>query len=145
VVGLDLGARRIGVAVSDSAGSLAMARCTLSRSGDDAADRRQVVALVMEAGASLLVVGLPLSLDGSHGPAARDALGEAAALRELFEPHGIGVETFDERFTTASAERQLAGAGHRGPSRRRRVDETAAAVILQAWLDTRREREGRER
>jgi len=135
VAGVDLGQRRIGVAVSDRAGMLASPWCTLERSGDDEADRAAVVAAVLEAGAERVVVGLPVSLDGRHGHAARAARAEAAALAELLDPHGIEVEMFDERFTTVIAERQLAAAGHRRRARRAVVDQAAATVLLQAWLD----------
>jgi putative Holliday junction resolvase len=138
VAAIDLGTRRIGVAVSDSAGTLASPRDTVERSGDPEADRARVVALVLEAGARHLVVGLPLSLDGRRRSAAVAAEEEAAALRTLLEPRGVEVETFDERLTTVSAERSLAAAGLSGRARRRVVDRSAAAVLLQAWLDTRR-------
>ena len=82
-----------------------------------------------------VVVGLPLSLSGQVGPAARAALDEAAALRELLEPLGVSVETADERFTTVEAERSLRAAGRTGKAARRVVDSAAAMVLLQAWLD----------
>ncbi len=135
---IDLGSRRIGVAVSDGSGTLASPRCTVVRCGDPVADRASVVAVVLEAEARHLVVGLPLSLDGRRRAAALAAEEEAAALRALLEPQGVVVETFDERLTTVSAERSLAAAGRSGRSRRRVVDEAAAAVLLQAWLDARR-------
>jgi putative Holliday junction resolvase len=137
---IDLGSRRIGVAVSDSRGTLASPRCTLQRSGDPAADRAAVVAVVIEAEACRLIVGLPLSLDGRRRQAAQAAEEEADALRELLAPQGVTVETFDERLTTISAERSLAAAGRKGPARRRVVDQSAAAVLLQAWLDAQRHR-----
>jgi len=126
--------------VSDRGGTLASPRCTLERSGDADADRAAVVAAVLEAGAEHLIVGLPLSLDGRRRQAARAAETEADALRALLAPRGVAVETFDERFTTVSAERSLVAAGHGGKARRRVVDQAAAAVLLQAWLDTRRPR-----
>ncbi len=69
------------------------------------------------------------------GPAARSALDEAAALRELLEPLGVSVETADERFTTVEAERSLRAAGRTGKAARQVVDSAAAMVLLQAWLD----------
>ncbi len=137
VVGLDLGERRVGVAVSDSGGAVAVPHSTLARTGDRAADRAAVAALVDELGAERVVVGLPLSMDGRRGPAARAAAAEAAALAAELAGRAVAVETFDERLTTVTAERQLAGAGRRGRSRRRVVDQSAAAVMLQAWLDAR--------
>ncbi len=135
---MDLGTRRIGVAVSDSARTVAMARCTIERSGDEARDRRALVELVVEAEADTVVVGLPIALSGRHGPAAKAAALEAAALAAALAPSGITVETFDERFTTVIAERSLREAGRRGRSRRRVIDQTAAAVFLQDWLDAHR-------
>ena len=139
---MDLGERRIGVAVSDSAGILASPRSTIERCGDGAADRAAIVAVVIEEGAQHLVVGLPLSLNGRVGPAARAAQDEAAALAATLEPSGVTVETFDERFTSVTAERSLAEAGHGGRARRKVVDRAAAAVMLQAWLDGRRTNRG---
>ncbi|MGD0320768.1 MAG: Holliday junction resolvase RuvX [Acidimicrobiales bacterium] len=138
VLGVDLGERRIGVAVSDGAGLVASPRCTIHRSGDPAADRAEVAAIAVEIGARRVVVGLPVSLDGRRGPAARSAGQEASALAELLEPQGVDVETFDERLTTVSAERRLVEAGRGGAARRRVIDQAAAAVMLQAWLDAHR-------
>lgn len=134
-VAIDLGSKRIGVAVSDSAGTMAFPRPTIERRGDPAADRRAVAALVAEEGATVLLVGLPLSLDGRHGPAARAAAAEAGALATVLAGTGVRVETHDERLTTVSADAALAGAGVRGRDRRRSVDSAAATVLLQSWLD----------
>lgn len=138
MVGLDPGERRVGVAVSDSAGTLAVPHATLERSGDPGADRAAVVSLVDELGAEVVVVGLPLGLDGRAGPAARRASAEAAALATELAGRGVAVETFDERLTTVAAERHLAAAGRTGRRQRRAVDSSAAAVMLQGWLDRRR-------
>ncbi len=136
VVGIDLGRRRIGVAVSDGTGTLATPRCTIERTGDDGADWLAVAAVVTEVGARHVVVGLPLSLDGRRGPAARAAVADAQGLAQALAPHGVSVETFDERLTTVSAARSLHEAGRRGRSQRSRIDQAAAAVLLQAWLDS---------
>jgi putative Holliday junction resolvase len=136
VVGVDLGERRIGVAVSDGTGTLASPRCTIERGGDPGADRAALVAVVEEVGAQRVVVGLPLSLSGRRGPAARAAQADADELAELLAPRGIPVETFDERLTTVSAARSLRAAGRSGRAQRTRIDQSAAAVLLQAWLDT---------
>jgi putative Holliday junction resolvase len=133
-VGLDLGTRRVGVAVSDRDGRLATPYGTIERSGDRGADHAALAAIVREVGAERVVVGLPLSLGGGAGPAAQAALDEAAELEAVV---GVPVETYDERLTTVSAERSLRGAGVKGRSRRKVVDQVAAAVILQAWLDAR--------
>ncbi len=137
VVGVDLGARRIGVAVSDGTGTLASPRTTIERSGDRAADWDVLAAVVEEAGAYRVVVGLPLSLNGRRGPAALAAQADADELAAFFTPRGVTVETFDERLTTVSAARSLREAGRRGRAQRARIDQSAAAVLLQAWLDGR--------
>jgi putative holliday junction resolvase len=131
-LGLDLGARRIGVALSDSAGTVATPYETVQRVGDRRREHRRLAELVEETGAEIVVVGLPRSLDGSEGPAARTVRQEVAALRATL---GVTVETYDERFTTVSAERSLRAMDVRGPRRRQVVDQVAAAVLLQAWLD----------
>ena len=135
VAAVDLGAKRIGVAFSDSGRSIASPWGTIERSGDAARDRRALVEVVREVEATTLVVGLPLSLSGDIGPAAKAALDEAAALRALLEPAGVSVETADERFTTVEAERALRAAGRTGKAARKVVDSAAAMVLLQAWLD----------
>jgi putative holliday junction resolvase len=135
VAALDLGARRIGVAYSDSRRSLASPWGTIERSGSPARDRRAVVEALQEVEALTVVVGLPLRLAGQVGPAAQSALNEAAALREILEPLGVTVETADERFTTVEAERSLRAAGKTGKAARKVVDSAAAMVLLQAWLD----------
>ncbi len=136
-VAVDLGARRIGVAVSDREGTMAFPRPMIERTGDPAADRRAVAALVTGEAATVLVVGLPLSLDGRHGPAAKTATAEAAELAEVLSGTGVRVETFDERLTTVSAAAALSGAGVRARDQRRSVDSAAATVLLQSWLDAR--------
>ena len=135
VAALDLGSKRIGVAYSDSGRRLASPWGTIERSGDPARDRGAVLDAVREVEASTVVVGLPLSLSGAAGPAARAALAEAEALRRVLEPLGVSVETADERLTTVEAERSLRAAGRTGRAARSVVDSAAAMVLLQSWLD----------
>ena len=134
-LGLDLGSRRIGVALSDSAGILASPYETVQRCGDVALDHRRILALATEAEVEILVVGLPLSLDGTVGPAADSVLAE---IDELRDATGLPVETYDERLTTVTATRLLREGGVSGKARRQLVDKVAASVILQSWLDGRR-------
>ena len=134
-LGLDLGAKRIGVALSDSDGTLATPYEVLERSGDRARDHRRIAALADEAGARCLFIGLPLSLDGSTGPAAAAALAEAD---ELGAASGLPIEMWDERLTTVTADRALIAQNLKAPARRKVVDKLAAAIMLQAWLDHRR-------
>jgi putative Holliday junction resolvase len=134
-VGLDLGARRIGVALCDSAGTLATPYEVVQRSGDRQRDHRRIAELVAEAEAEVVVVGLPLSLDGSVGPAAAGVQAEVAELREHL---GVPVEVWDERLSTVEADRRLQSAGVPGRKRRHVIDQVAATVILQSWLDATR-------
>jgi len=139
VVGIDLGTRRVGVAVSDSGGLVATPHTVLVRTGDDDADRARLVTVITDLSAGQIVVGLPLSLDGSAGPAARWAMEEADALGRLLD---VPLELHDERLSTVSVLRSpVLGGGRR--SRRKPVDGQAAAVMLQSWLDGRRSKPGR--
>jgi putative holliday junction resolvase len=131
-IALDIGTRRIGVALSDSGGTVATPYEVVPRSGDRARDHARIRTLAEEAGADVVVVGLPLSLDGSLGPAARSILAEADELRAALD---LEVVTWDERLTTVEAERSLRVMGVRKGRRRRVVDQVAATVILQSWLD----------
>jgi putative Holliday junction resolvase len=135
VLGVDLGSRRIGLACSDESGVLASPLRALPRAGDVEADHREILAAAREAGATTIVVGLPLSLDGRQGPAARAVLVEVAALRERARPEGVAVDTYDERFSTVTAEHGLREAKVGRSKRKARIDAAAATVILQAWLE----------
>lgn len=131
-VALDIGTRRIGVALSDSAGTVATPYEVVTRSGDRSRDHRRIAELVEEAGAEVVVVGLPLSLDGSTGPAAQAILDEVDELRAALP---VGVLTWDERLSTVQAERSLRAMRVRKGRHRQVVDQVAATVILQSWLD----------
>jgi putative holliday junction resolvase len=140
-LGVDLGERRIGLAVTDPSGVLASPHATLERAATKADDHRAIVAAAAEVEAACIVVGLPRSLDGKVGPAARSVLDEVEAIREVARASGIEVETYDERFSTMIAQRNLRDATPRRSKRQRaqreRIDASAAAVILQSWLDAR--------
>ena len=129
VVALDLGSRRIGVAVSDPTGVLASPYEVLERSSDVFDD---IGRIVEEVGAELVVVGLPLSLDGRRGTAADAATAEADRLREALD---VPVELYDERFTTVTAQQSMADRKVKARARHQVVDKLAAAVLLQSWLD----------
>lgn len=134
-IGLDLGERRIGVAVSDSSGILASPHGVVERTGDRTAEHAAIAALVAELGAERVVVGLPLSLSGASGPAAKAAEAEAGQLAALLP---VPVETFDERLTTVAAARGMRAGGTKAKKQRKRIDEMAASVMLQNWLEQRR-------
>jgi putative Holliday junction resolvase len=139
VLGVDLGERRIGLARTDPSGVLATPYDTLPRSGDRADDHRAIVTAAVEAGASRIVVGLPRSLSGKVGAAAQSVLDEVEAIAEVARAVGIEVDTYDERFSTMIAQQQIRASTPRRAKRQRaqreRVDASAAAVILQSWLD----------
>ena len=133
-IGIDLGEKRMGVAISDSSGNLATPYEVVLRTGDRAQEHRQIRAIVEEVEAEIVVVGLPLSLDGSEGKAAKAAREEAKAIGQIVS---LPLEMHDERFTTVEAERLLKEQGLKAPERRKVVDKVAAAILLQAWMDGR--------
>lgn len=134
-IALDLGERRIGVAVCDAARSVATAYETVKRQGDRPKEHQQIERIVTETEATVIVVGMPLSLDGSIGPAARKARSEIKALRKRFGPLGVTVVAHDERSTTATAADSLLASGVDSRRGRPVIDQVAAAVILQTWID----------
>ena len=134
ILGLDVGERRVGIAVSDPTGTVARPLRVLMR-GSREEDFAAIAALVAEHDVGLVVVGQPLSLDGTEGPQARRVARYAEALAA-----GLGVEVvlWDERYTTVRAHEILA---QRSKRKRRagtggEVDSIAAAVILQSYLDS---------
>lgn len=140
-VGVDVGAVRVGVAVSDPDGILATPLATLARDPGEAAvpsDMSEILAVVREYDAVEVVVGLPVTLAGTEGLAAAQARAYAERLRELVAP--TPVRLADERMSTAAATRRLSERGVRGRRRRAVVDQAAAVEILQSWLDTQRRR-----
>ena len=135
VLGVDLGSRRIGIAVSDSDRTVATPIEVVQRSRDRARDHRRLGELVSEWEAELVVVGMPYGLDGSAGKAAKLAQAEVSRLADALP---VPVETYDERLSTVIAERSLMDQQMKADARRQVVDKVAAAVILQSWLDARR-------
>ncbi len=132
-LGLDPGEARIGVARSDPSGFLATPVETVQRGEGDLA---RIAALVTEAEAVEVVVGLPRSLSGGEGPAAARVRLFARALARQVEL--VPIRLCDERLTTVSAEAMLRGQGRKGQKRRAVVDQAAAVLILQHALDTER-------
>jgi len=112
VIGVDLGSRRIGVAITDSDQILATGIEAIGRSGDTSADHRSLAGAVLR---------------------------EVAELRSVL---AVAVETVDERLTTVAASRALRAAGRRTRDQRAVIDQTAAAVLLQTWADRRRSAAG---
>lgn len=133
VVAIDLGSRRIGVALSDPARVLATPVAGIDRSTREA-DHDRIAEVVQEYSVELVLVGLPRSLDGALGNAARVILAEIDEIRDRVS---VPVEEVDERFTTVIAHDRLAESGVGSRKRRAKVDSAAAAVMLQGWLDSR--------
>jgi len=133
-MGLDVGTKTVGVAVSDALGITAQGVVTIRRANLKT-DLAEIARLVEEHEVGRLVVGLPLNMDGSEGPRAEAsrAFGDAAARRT-----GLPVEYQDERLTTVAAERVLLEADVSRKKRREVIDRLAAQLILQTWLDSRR-------
>jgi putative pre-16S rRNA nuclease len=141
-LGLDPGSKRIGVAVSDRSGTIASPLLVYRRSRSKQHDVDELARIARDEEAEIIVVGLPVNLDGSHGPAAAAATGLARHLATVVD---VPVELHDERLTTVSADRSMLDAGLDAAERRQRVDKVAAAIMLQSWLDARAARLGRER
>ncbi len=140
VLALDLGTRRIGAALSDPTGSVAMPLDTILHR-ERRKDLAAVAALARAHGVERIVVGWPRNMDGTSGPAARRAAAFAEALRQIAD---VPVDLWDERLSTAAAERTLRDASVRRDRRRAVRDQVAAALILQAYLTDRPwEREAR--
>jgi putative Holliday junction resolvase len=130
LLGLDLGTKTIGTALSDAGWRFATAGHTLPR-GKFARDLEALRALARERHVAGIVVGLPLNMDGSEGPRAQSARAYARNLAPL----GLPILLWDERWSTASAERDLIAQDVSRKRRAGRIDSHAAAVILQAALD----------
>ena len=131
-LGLDLGSKRVGVAIGDRTGTIASPLLVLQRTGSVKRDHEAIAKLVIEEEVDIVVIGLPLNMNGSTGPAAHAAIDEAAALATVV---GVPVVTFDERRTTVTADQAMMEFKMRAQARRRIVDKIAAAVMLQNWLD----------
>ncbi len=129
IMAVDLGSVRTGVAVSDELGMLAQPWKTLP-GGDKALDA--VVSAVGELKPSRVLVGLPRNMDGTYGPAAEHSRAFADQLRARIE---CTVDLWDERLTTVAAQRALRDSGRKARDQRGVVDQVAAQILLQSWLD----------
>ncbi len=137
VLGIDLGSKRIGIAASDRSGTIASPLTVLQRCGSQGGDHRNIAKIVVEEEAVAIVVGLPLNMDGSEGKAAQSARAEVERMATVV---GVPVYVHDERLTTVAADRVMMEQNMNAQARRKVVDKWAAAVILQAWLDSRESR-----
>jgi putative Holliday junction resolvase len=140
LLALDVGERRVGVAVSDTTGLLATPLAVVRRKSK-VEDFWRIAQLVREQGAEGLVIGHPLNADGSAGPQARRVERYAAALLEALSAEGLNLQMllWDESMSTQRAQQLMIEAGRKARDRRGRIDAVAAAVILQDYLDEQRQ------
>jgi putative Holliday junction resolvase len=135
ILGLDIGEKRIGVAVSDPSGTVATPLAVID-ARKALGDGSELSRLAADYEAELLVAGLPLSLDGSEGPQAARVRTAAKRLAVLVS---LPLEFADERLSSASARRTMTEAGVSDRDKRGSIDMVAAAIFLQSYLDARRE------
>ena len=133
-MGLDVGTRRIGVALSDTLAMIAQPFSTLRAGPGGGMPLAEIRSIVEDRDVEVIVVGLPLRMDGTHGPAAETA---TVVAKELEADLGVEVVLEDERLTSVEAERLLVEAGVRRQNRKGATDRVAAALILQSYLDRR--------
>lgn len=130
-LGIDHGDARIGLAISDELGMLAHPLETLP-AGKDALN--QLTRIITERSVGTVVIGLPKNMDGSKGPAAQKVEAFGESLRPLID--GVRIVFWDERMTTMAAQRSLHEAGRNAKNSRKVIDQVAAQLILQSWMDS---------
>lgn len=135
ILAIDYGDRRLGLALSDPSGIIATGLPTLERAGPSEDVVEPLRRLCTEHGVERIVVGLPINMDGSHGPRARLSLAFAQKLRDELD---IAVDTWDERLTSVQAERAMLAADLSRKKRKQRRDRIAAQLLLQSYLDAAR-------
>jgi putative Holliday junction resolvase len=131
ILGIDHGTKRVGVAISDETATIAQPLEVVA-AHPVAELLNRIGEIVAQRGVGEVVVGLPRNMNGSCGPAAEKAQEFAAALRQTLS---VPVHTWDERLTSVQANRVLIEGGVRRRERREKVDQTAAAILLQSYLD----------
>lgn len=134
-LGLDLGSKRIGVALCDPEERVATPLTVVQRGKSRVDDHAKIASLVTEYGAEAVVVGLPLNMSSKVTAAAQAAIDETEQLKRAV---GVPVHLYDERLTTVTADRSLMEMEMKADARRRVVDKVAAAVMLQSFIDHRR-------
>lgn len=136
VLGLDLGGKRIGVAVTDSAQTMAVPVGVVDRSVGNAKAIDEIIEQAAAYEVGRVVLGDPLGLSGEPGDAAAGAQRFAEALAERLTPLGIGLDRIDERLTTVTATARLREAGVKAREQRARIDAASAVVILEHYLES---------
>lgn len=133
ILGIDLGDKKIGLAVSDPMGWTAQGLGVINSNGSADADIKKIKEYVEQYEVEKIIVGLPLNMDGSYGPRAEKAKAFADRMEKKLK---VTVEMTDERLTTVAAEKLLIEADISRTKRRKVIDKMAAALILQGYLDT---------
>ncbi len=133
VIGVDLGSKRIGIALSNSDLTVATPYDVIQRAKKADKDHIAILKIAHEWEAKKIIVGLPISLDGTLGASARSVISEIEKLKTITD---MPIETHDERFTTVTAEQILLQQNVKGDKRKSVVDKVAAAIILQGWIDS---------
>jgi putative holliday junction resolvase len=136
ILSLDIGEKRIGIAVSDPTGTITQGVKVYNTTGSRAKDVAEIKEIANELQVGRIVVGLPKNLDGSIGPKAREIMGFADSLKHAT---GIDVDLWDERFSTDEAHRIFDMASIKRKDRRGAIDVMAAQIILQGYLDAQRQ------
>ncbi len=134
ILGLDIGDKRIGVAISDETETIASAMEVINVDGSEF---ERIGEIINQHGISEVAVGLPLNMNGSKGPAAIKASDFADKIKNRFK---VSVSTFDERLTTKQGEAFLISADMSRKKRKAKIDKIAAQIMLQAYIDSRKER-----
>lgn len=137
ILGIDIGTKRIGIAMSDELFFTAQSSLTLYRNSPER-DMEEIKRIIKENEVGEVVVGMPLNMNGSSGVKAKEAAEFADLLSKAVN---IPVKTWDERLSTVQAQRTLLDADLSRAKRRRVIDKLAAQVILQSYLDSRRKGE----
>ncbi|SHE31576.1 putative holliday junction resolvase [Ferrithrix thermotolerans DSM 19514] len=133
VVGIDLGDKRVGVAVSNSERTIAVPTGVFLRKGNARKDLKALADEIDDYDPEVVVVGLPLSLSGGLSAQAKRIVAESKVIARFLV--GRSVELFDERYSSKQAERYMRETGHSSKTMRGTSDAYAASIILQAWLD----------
>jgi putative Holliday junction resolvase len=135
VLGLDLGAKRIGIAISDAEAAIAFPLDTLANKGRDQSVTA-LAELIVERDVGRVVVGLPIHMDGRKGPEVEAALAFATTLAKR---SGVAVDTLDERLTTAEAAHAMRETGRTRKQTKAIIDSVAACILLRTYLELHRE------
>ncbi|MBL7156697.1 MAG: Holliday junction resolvase RuvX [Candidatus Omnitrophica bacterium] len=131
ILGIDMGSKRIGVAISDALGITAQGLSILERQKDEDLFE-ELRKIVSKEAVKEIVVGLPLNMNGSYGPQAKDAISFTDTLKQRFD---IPIKLWDERMSTMQVERIMIDAGTSRSKRKKKIDKLAAQVILQSYLN----------